>query len=569
MQSSTNLKIALFSEVIAGKRHKYYDITSKLYQDYKMWITGEKLDTQLRTLSTRESKEELRLRKHLTVHLLPRLIGNIIERQAEVFSDNIVNFNVQAPEEFINKINLIRGYDNLDEYWQQRFKMIYNLDPNAILVIDIDEEENPLINIHTSDNVLYYEEKGGRISNLVVRIDLNTFKYYSADTVIIATKNGTQVENKYDDYDNIIEGGYFKKIKNAKYFFNISEVYDYKEQFALKIGNKYSVDENVLVSPLEIARPDIIKYINRISEKDITELLHIFAKKIEYAEKCKEANCLNGINRITNAKCENCNGTGFEPTIKSGLDVIRIPFPDVKEDMIDLSKMEYYGRIPLDTLKSQKEEIKDTEDNIIYSVLGATTMSILQADETATKTIYRRNRERANREAYIRKYAQTYQFILEKYADLLDLSDKIEIVYYLAKINQGSLDELIAQLKEAHSASANDFTTNYYNDLIVQALTSNDREEKQKYDLLKLIDITFGLDKSIKLNILSSMPMNELRIKSSFGMYLINKLVSINEDIFNTPVEFQLKKIDELAKELLVNLQEGQIQPINFEDYGA
>jgi hypothetical protein len=552
MKDETKKYIAKLKDVINEKRHPLYEKSVKLQKDYEKWMTGEGLDTDLRTLRRRESVEDFQERKRVTTQILPRVIQNACDLFDEAFRNNNIKISVES--ENPNSLALIQGqlnsfykWQSIDEYWQGRFKDLTFQDPNSWIMTEFYDSGD--INCYpleiSSTDMLDYSYVNGKIDYVIFKRN-ESFFLYTNTLRLKATKEGKLLEAVIDDLGNTTLGTVTIEDKNkVVYTVEYSEVYEYNESFALQIGYKRDrKDKDLFIAPTEKARFDIIRLVNMFSEYDINLLFHVFLQKYEYGPACTAPNCNSGVDMTTNQKCNKCRGTGIEMSHESGMDTLKVPLPQnvIPSELLDLSKLSHYTSLPIDVVKHQKEEILQTISDIERAIAGTDifTKSEVQANATATQINDSTQKKNNVLYPFAVKYCQTYQFFTEKIADILQLSQQIDVEYWIDKnMMRESVGEMLGKIATANTSGVPQGMINDMYDDVAYVMYLNAPEQMKKHNTRKRIDPFWGVAPSLKQASLSMLPIdNYVRVLSTYIEYILTQCEE-DAEFYNLPTERQ------------------------------
>ncbi len=564
MKETTKILIDKLTDVLNGKRHELYEQTSLLQADYEAWMTGDGLNEKVRQLRRREDDADFKERKNVTTQLLPRVIQNARDSFVEAFRNNNVKFYIDGTdaEQIKVKMGLFRRFDSLEEYWNNKYVNLAFTDPNAWILLQYYEERTSPWVINSKE-MLMYEYVNEELQYVCFK-KKDTWYIFTLDTVITCTKddNGsfTSIQTMpADDYGNEVAATIKIKDNNGNVYNVVySEVYPYQDAFAIQIG--YITDpliESLYVSPAEKPRPDITRLINMCSEYDINLLMHVFLQKYEYVQACTARDCNSGY-MPDGTKCSNCKGTGYEPTHKSALDTLKIPLPInvTPAEMMDLSKLSHYAQLPIDVLKHQKEELMDCIKSIEVSIAGSDIFTRKDLAEAATATEVNSNVHKQNNTLYpfAVKYCQTYQFFVEKIADIFNY--EIEFNYWIDKnMLRESVSTLLDRISKANASGVPSGIIADMYDEIAYVMYLNEADAMKKHELRKRLDVYYTTPLQMKVSNLAMLPLdNDIRIKSTMTEYILIEAEQRYETFYDLKPEMQDKIINDIVIQIKAQL---------------
>ena len=570
--------INLIKSTIDGQRHSKYSETVRLQNKYTTWFTGKGLDETLRHFRINEPLDDYKERVRITNHIVPRVIGDSADAYAEAYRNNNIQIEIKGEQNSVDKMNGIleayNGFESMDEYWEEKFRALNFTDPNAWIIpfFYTKEETKCYPVVINSDKMLNYGELNNMIEWCV--FERKNAIYFITDgyfaKVIKKENNSVMIGNKIiqgeavvDDYNKIIERtSTFQDKKGEQWIVLESEVYPYKDNFIVQVG--YMDSNGIKIAPVERAESDIVRLTNLFSEYDVNLLGHIFAEKYQYAQKCIDPHCLHGFGENGN-ECHICHGTGLMPNATSGMQIGKIPLPETKEEMIELSKLAHYVEKPVEVLKIQKEEILDTIKNIRISVIGSDIFSRAELSQAATATEILSNDQNKNNKLYkfAQAYCKTYQFQVEKIADIIEVD--ISVSYWIDKsMVKESAPAMMKKITEAQNGGVPYGIIADLYDEYTNLLYAGDKRSKQKQYWRRRIDFAYGMSKEARMLAVASMPINsDARVQTMFSEIIINNAIRNNENFFEVPIEKQEVWI--IAEVEIVKLQVVNVIPaINF-----
>lgn len=565
MKQRTEYLISKLKEVVDGNRHSLYTQSTNLQSDYTTWITGDGLNAQVRRLRRREDDKDFKERQNITTQLLPRIMGNARDSFSEAFRNNNIKIEVSGEDKALEIINeqmlTFSRFDSLDEYWGNKFLNLSFTDPNAWIITKFYEEKTAPLVVNSSQMLMY--EYVNDVLDYVCFQQGSTYYLWSMDTVLTCMKKeqGQLKEGSVDDYGKtIIASTTFKDKNGNEHIVDYSEVYPYNEAFAVQVGYiPHIVTDGLYVAPTEKARPDITRLINLCSEYDVNMLLHVFLQKFEYAQPCTNRNCTGGISSVDGSTCEHCKGTGFEPSHTSALDTVKVPLPfsGNPAELMDLSKLSHYTSLPIDVLQHQRDEIHQCIKSIEVTIAGSDIFTRKDLAEAATATEVNSNTQKQNNTLYpfAVKYCQTYQFFVEKIADIKLISDQIDFSYWIDKnMLRESVASLLSQISAAQGSGVPEGIIADMYDEVAYVMYLNRPEQQKKHEVRKRINMYFATPLQEKVSSLSLLPMdNEIRIKATYTEWILLQAELINEVFYDLGIEQQDNIINEIV--LLIKQQ--------------
>lgn len=572
--------IDYLKETIDGKRHSGYARTVELQKKYTKWYTGKGLNKDLRQFRKSESYRDYQERVRITNHIVPRIVKECANSYSEAYRNNNIQIQIEAEKKQLEKINKVmneyNGFDSLDEYWQEKYKQLCFTDPNAwIIPFFYREQEETFCYpvIINSEKMLNYGMKNNKVEWFCFEQDNEFYlikENYFAKAVKVKDNlsiiNASQEEVR-DDYGNVVSRSQYIKDKNGnRYIVMESEIYPYKDNLIVRIGYKEE-EKNIKVSALEDAEADIKRLVNLFSEYDVNLLSHVFLQSYEYSQKCQNSQCQNGY-LLNGEMCPRCHGTSFEPSSSSGMDLQKLPLPDNIDEMIDLSKMKQYVKLPVEVLEKQKDEIKDTIKNIRLTVLGSDIFAREEMTQAATATQILSNDQNKNNNLYAFAigYCKTYQFQIEKIADIIEVD--VAVSYWIDKsMVKESVPAMMKKITEAQSGGVPYGIVADLYDELANVIYANNLLAKKKHSLRKELDYCYGMSKEQRAAAILQMPENSIvKIQTIYYNKIIEDLLRENEVFFEFSKEKQGKLVEAKTKDY-IDLFKRNSENINiFED---
>ncbi len=358
-----------------GVKHKDYDHTVKLAEEYYKMVSGDGITDLLRRVVKRETEEEFEMRKTLTNSIIPPTIAStklpfqkVTRKQALV---RVIDWQSGGSEDRKTSLeNIISEYwgdASLEKYLEYAFVDYNYIDPNAFLITEFDEFDNkkekpkPYPFVATSKEAIMFEIKNNNIEYLVIELPIKFMvngsemegssytMYLGADTIVL-TQTGSRGDKE--------------TVEINKVFYTV----DYFTPKANKVPARrfgYKRDPQTMGRTFVSVFHEIIPYLNKTlkidSELDLSAAMTAFPQRFAYVPPC--ANCNRG-KMPDGVVCPVCNGSGREPFHNSTMDVVTLDLPRNKEDMIALDNLLIYKNPPIELLAFQKEYIADLRASV-------------------------------------------------------------------------------------------------------------------------------------------------------------------------------------------------------------
>jgi hypothetical protein len=483
--------------------HQDYKRVTELADLLGKLITGVGAETLLANYVPRESPEALEQRLNITKLTTKPLAGSIMQpfyRPGRL--DNVKRFvgytseannaskRVNELEQFIGNF---WGDESLEEYLAQRVPGLSFLDPNTWLLCEFgpfDSRYNKAmpypvevscydaLDFSFVNNILEYlivREPAAYITSQGVKVKANAFIMYLANDIIKLTPiepdpsaqpsaNGLYTDAELTDV--------WSASPTERYQVDLYRPKG-KQVQAKRIGYIFDplTKGRTFVSPLDNALPYFEKSIKRVSELDLTFILHVFPQKIFYAEACPGERtvipgrngqdgrigltpCTAGINTRTGRTCSTCKGSGVV-THKTASDALPVKMPQPGQaPTVKLDDMIVYKAPPVDLLKVMSDNIKDIESDAIKSVYNSEVLERTSgAPETATARVINKDEMYNTLAPFAKQCAALWRFFVTMIATFTDNDEGLVLVReYPKDMKLKSLAELYADRKVAVEA---------------------------------------------------------------------------------------------------------------------
>jgi hypothetical protein len=504
--------------IATESKHIDYAYTVQMADKYKKIITGKNIDSLLLQFVQRESAELFAQRVRLTKSITPAVANTIKAPFYKVTRNKKVNKSVSIDNETakLSVETMINNFygdpkkknSGLNGFMQSRFVDYTFTDPNAWLVVEwmkVQDSEvpkpNPFIvssseavNFKVENNIvewllvkneIKYLKRDGKDSNGGLRYkELDGFKYtmYDKNYTIVYT----QVDKDYQPkLDEVIE-------QIAKVFY-IVDVYETKLEFApaFRIGYDRDLHTNgrTFQNPFEVAMPYFEKMIERVSELDLTMRLHVFPQKYQYVQKCegvsKEKKCSGG-KCVDGSVCASCKGDGYK-VHTTAQDIVLLPMPASKEEMLDLSKLIHYSAPPSDIINIQREYLKDLKNDVREAVFNTDVFNQTSIAKTATEHAIDFESVYDVLSPFANKYSDLWKDIVSVFVRLanVDLMNTQITHSFPTDLKLKTTAMLLGELKAINDSQAPSFLRDNVNEDIAEILYNDNELLMQKHKVKK------------------------------------------------------------------------------------
>lgn len=407
-----------------GECHRDHKRTTDIADTYRTYITGDGIGKKLIQYTPREEKTMFDQRCTLTRSTTPAVASSIRQPFNKVVRNDRIRKTIKMQSE--NRENIVkqmmlkfygsaRKKNKGLEYWlKTRFVELQFIDPNSWVVMEWDAPQtaSEVIQVRpfevnstmaknffvVNDEVkwLFVEQEikfKSATPTATASTGLNQSRYDQTPAQTTAEVKGGKRFTLYDEEITIV----FEQVSRDVYALQPGEVYstikenDYVVRVftpkigyvpAFRIGYKRDEQTNgrTFVNPWHDALCYFDKSLKTVSELDITMTLHAFPQKLQYVQKCpgrlKEGTannyikCNSGLEQGTGQTCQACKGTGYK-VHTTGQDIILLPMPDTKEEIIPLDSILSYKSPPLDLVKFQNDYCQQLERQAHQAVFNS------------------------------------------------------------------------------------------------------------------------------------------------------------------------------------------------------
>lgn len=435
--------------------HQDYQRTVNLRKKYKALVTGEEVDFLLHQFNPREDEILFKQRLALTQIITPA-ICNIITSpkrklpQVRALVNEIgytgASDNSKNVAEIKTAMNNFWGDQSIDDYLLVNFLEKEDIDPNGFVIYKFKNfdpnKEKPKV-YGTSipcDWVHDFLYENNILQYLCIGKDITYQKYRRPGTpakkkpetsqgrfyqflindweIELTQVDSAMLNDKSDTYQgklftlntgfpsDVIEVVNENTIRPMQEYYTFTEKKElYKVQFFdIKAGQVPAIRTGYIFDPMtenrtcvsfyHKAMPYLLKSVKTVSELDLSQSIHVFPQKLEYASTClgyydkegQEVSCSNG-QGPDGKVCQACKGSGIL-THTSAQEVIRIRMPKTPEEQFKLSELIHYVTFPIDIVKWLDEYSGGLVTNAVKAVYGNASIIEQSIVKTATEKSY-------------------------------------------------------------------------------------------------------------------------------------------------------------------------------------
>lgn len=598
----------LFSEINKGKEivqtvinkekiHPNYNRTVDLANDYLTAITGEGFERWLYQFSKRETVVDFDTRKLLTSKVFVPAISNVLNKFNKLTAIKNVtkSINFVSGENREQKVIALNESEKLmlnssyEDFVRQFLLPRSHRDPNSFYTILFDKEGTkriPYLKFFSSSECVYFEyENPSKIDFLVTKeiiatkkrngdvLEARDFTLFAGELileyklVLLGTDSGNENSYNFRRVDIVSDIEYIDDNKNvyAVKSYNTKS----KEVQAFRIG--YILDaqteESTCVSIIDVAMPVIKRYISVISNADVSRNIHTFPQRMTYVAPCDyrsdEGECSKG-EMPDGTKCPKCKGTGKKKT-DSPLDTLEVDFPDDLTAVFDISKLSAYANQSTEIVEFLDKLEQRLERRIFAAIFNAemTPHSSLSAvGDTVTATEVTTTRSDINdtlilTASMISKFKK-WSVVLRNYYLFPKDNQEILVNYeYPNDLKLSSVEELLAQLKQAKEANAPYFVIEEITQNISAKLFDGDVKSMNKIALKKRFVPFFEMSYEF---VLTGFEKGAINLDDFIVFYnqesIFVDLEDENPSLYFLKPDLQKEKVSNFIKEFLVKFKQ-------------
>ncbi len=532
------------------KRHANYKRVCDLAELYYKYNTGDGLDTELKKIDTKQTELEFQQQVRLTCHITPVILASIKSPYRKVsrthpLTDRITwneKDDQQKQSEIRNILNKFNKDQSLDQYFEENL-LNYNFnDPNAWLLLDFSEFDNKIEKAKpypveiSAKEVIDFKYNSESLEYIITLIG-NKHTIYLENDIIMATElkpfaEGTnEIGKEILYFDN--QKNYYIDINKKTYLIEYFEPKGKRVQ-AVRFGfiQDQQTKGQTFVSIYDTQLPLLKKTIKVNSELDLSMTATAFPQRYMYISPCPV--CGGKKMDMQGVTCDTCHGTGQVDTQNTVLDIMKIPLPQDKEDIIDLNKLFATNTPDIETLRFLNEFLDKKKIEIHNSHFNNELFTKQEVSTTATKELLDRDNIDDTLFPYAQKYSNLWIFVVEMIASFREIDKGINIEHQFPKhFKVQSLSDLMDELKKAHDSGASSSIIASIENDINDILYSDRPEELNKINIKTYFNPFFGMSQeNIRLTISSgkTTQCNAILYDNYEGIW--NELEMENEELY-------------------------------------
>lgn len=347
----------------------------KAAKDNNMHITGHKAADYLKLIEGYENFAQKKLREKLMIRN-KSLFSYLLRPTDKIFTAKGGNIAYNLPENDINKVkNRISAITNgldIKSYLKKVVKKHCLIDPNAVLMVDITENSEVEINIHSIHNILWYKLKGNKVEAIV-------FEAYEVEEEMpdqTGTEYSEQPHSTYPKkykYYRVIDASSDRVYKEDEGKITLETSYKnpFGEVPATVVGDVRDYNQNIFVSIIDDVKDDALQYMNDISIKTVHKLSHGFPKYWEYEQSCIRCYGDGEVDDGTGTMvtCPSCSGHGVKVKHNAS-DISVIPMPQEGEPV--LKAFAGYTTPSIEIMRFYEDQKKEDRRGMFQTLWGTT-----------------------------------------------------------------------------------------------------------------------------------------------------------------------------------------------------
>lgn len=590
-----DLEIILQNNIVNETRHANYKHVCDLSDKYKAFITNQPrirkdktgkmvesypLNDYLRQFVRREDADLFEQRKNITKHYAPSICASIMKpfnkvvrsnRVTKLIDNNDAN-KVTEIETVLEKFYGESGNNGVDQYLNERFKILTFTDPNAWMNISFNnfdaKKEKPQTYPleYSCEQVVNFETKNDQTQWVIVHlkqtyIDKKDSEKETDRYLIYGPNTSIEYILKPEDIKESLKSDstWVNKKNNKTYFVN-SYSHLSKQVPLMRVGyvKDIATDDATYVNPFHYeALPLLEQFVKVSSELQLSITLHTFPKQVSYVSVCEAKGCNSGVLSDGVSECVSCKGSGKKVHTTSA-DVMEIPMPKRPEDMVDVSNISAYVEFPGGVMEFLDNYVEKMEKKILRMMFNSE--SIMQTDfKTATEASFDMDSVYDTLHPFGDKYSEIWMFFTKLTVLYLSYEEDTVVWHkFPSDLKLKTLNQLLSDLKSANDSKAPSYIRESINNDILDIIYADDQSELSK---LKIKNRHFPFpgksDDEINLIILNNNTTKFKQVLYSNFDNIFDEIESKNDKFYNISFAKQ-KEIIKTEVDLLIKEIEGE-----------
>jgi hypothetical protein len=483
MKELLDIQKIIQNSITEGEKsyHKWYKRTCDFANDYKMFITGEGMNRALKQFIKREDNVLFKQRVDTTQHITSSILKSITDVQKKVPRSNTIsrvlgNKNEILLKQLKDKLKYFWKDRSFDDYVNDMFLNLNNIDPNACVSVEWDEDMNVFPFEIYSKNKINYEKNAKGLEWVLCKhiTEKGTEKYtfYQAGFNVTYTEVKLKEQGfEYFDYASKIYK--IEVISHGLEYIQVSEIGFNLDLFTME----------TFLSPYDACMPFLWKTVKVNSELDLTMALTAYPQQIRQMNPCDK--CFKGIVQETGEKCGTCGGTGLiMPT--SVQDVIGVKPPKSGEPEPTLDNIIKYVYPPTEIINLQTTYIETLTEKCKQVVFNSGIFDKKEIAETATGKSIDVDNVNDSLLPQAQKMAHFWESNIFTIAEITNTLTGLDYAFiYSRDFKIKTQSQLLADLEIAKRSGAENFLIETINENIVQMMFLDNQLEYKKYKTKK------------------------------------------------------------------------------------
>ncbi len=276
-----------------------------------MYVTGEGLKEKIEQLPYFEKDELAKIRRKLT-RTTRDLFDRLLQPLEKVFTakGGVVNYNLSTEQEgkFAKLMSNVRKGMSMEEWVQYVALMAFLIDPNSLLYTEIDWQGNAYPTYKSTLDIFDYQLDGQKPEYVIFNTTADEEKALVEAGKMRKLERGEKLYRVVDDaFDRYII--YKNKKIEVAY-----QVVNYFKYVPGQLASNISVfGTSLFESPLAPVMELAADFFNDNSTKSLFKKYQMHPREWSIEITCHKC---EGHKVSGSEPCDNCNGTGLEPTIK-------------------------------------------------------------------------------------------------------------------------------------------------------------------------------------------------------------------------------------------------------------
>lgn len=567
------LKQTIFTLAAADTPHAYYKENVENAKLYKAITSGRGLDDYMQQFKPREEAELFEQRKRITCHIVPSVCKNVRDVEYKVpRSNSISKVYIAEDEKKLKELKKILdkfwGRYSFDNYMALRWIELNDTDPNAFIVVEWkpfekSQRAQPYPFEVLSHMAWDYKFENNILQWLLVKEGEKLIKWtlYGKDATIqlveVPTDKGDQYEAlpgfvKEDGTEYEVYEAKFVKFGKRYYMILEPKPHNLGEVPAVQVGYMRDPSNNgaTYLPPWWAALPTLRNLITAKSELDLTEALHVFPQKIQYAPRCDAEDCNNG-RTPEGGRCKVCKGTGYQ-IHTSAQDAITLALPKTSEELFDLVKLIHYVYPPTELIRYMDEYVDKLSQRCMQFVYNSEIYSRKEVAETATGKNIDLQAVYDTLYPMVEEMAIDWEFLIGLIQKITDLDKGISAQFIYSKdFKLKSLDNYYTDLATVNQSGGSSFIKSAIEDDIARMLYADDNYQLLRYQVKRRFDPFSGDSEQIIMTKLQNPNVS-----------LESKILYLNFELIFDTIEQTVDGFYEMAFEKQQKIINEQVEAI-------